>query len=134
MARKGRNVDTKGRKTRSKSAQQPRDPARARESASSRESASTKPSFGERAKDRRERVRAIGGTKSQSGAQRERRRGALTFVRESYGELRKVDWPNQKQLANATIVVILAVAIVGFYLYAVDEVVSRFVRDLLLAG
>ena len=46
----------------------------------------------------------------------------------------RFDWPNQKQLANATIVVILAVAIVGFYLYAVDEAVSRFVRDLLLAG
>lgn len=134
MARKGRDVDTKGRRNRSKDGQQPRDPAKAPETSGSRESESTKESFGERAKERRQRVRAVGGRKSQAGAQRERKHGFLTFARESYGELRKVDWPDQKQLVNATIVVIVAVAVVGFYLYVVDEALSRLVRDVFLAG
>ena len=133
MARKGRDVDTKGRRKRSAGAQQPREPA-VREPVGGREPASTKRSFGERAKERRERVRAVGGSKSQAGAQRERKGGFLRFVRESYGELRKVDWPDQKQLVNATIVVIFAVAVVGFYLYVVDEALSRLVRDVFLAG
>lgn len=134
MARKGRHVDTRGRKKRSRSAQRPGDPAKARESSSSREQESTKQSFTDRARDRRERVRAIGGTKSQAGAQRERKGGFITFAREAYGELRKVDWPGQKQLVNATLVVIVAVVIVGFYLYVVDEGLSRLVRDVFLAG
>lgn len=59
-----------------------------------------------------------------------RRRGG--FLRESWGELRKVDWPNRAQTIQGTVVVIIAVLIVGAYLWGVDQVVRPFVRDVLL--
>ncbi len=59
-----------------------------------------------------------------------RRRGG--FIRESAAELRKVDWPNRAQTIQGTVVVIIAVLIVGAYLWGVDQVVRPFVRDVLL--
>ena len=60
----------------------------------------------------------------------ERRRGG--FVRESVGELRKVDWPNRSQVVQGTIVVLIACAVVGAFLYGADLVFRPFVRDVLL--
>ena len=59
-----------------------------------------------------------------------RRRGG--FVRESWAELHKVDWPNRAQVIQGTVAVIIAVAIVGAYLWGVDQLVRPFVRDVLL--
>ena len=59
-----------------------------------------------------------------------RRRGG--FLRESWGELRKVDWPNRAQVIQGTVVVIIAVAIVGAFLWGADQVLRPFVRDVLL--
>jgi preprotein translocase subunit SecE len=59
-----------------------------------------------------------------------RRRGG--FVRESAAELQKVDWPNRNQVIQGTIVVIIACAIVGGYLWGVDQVLRPFVREILL--
>jgi preprotein translocase subunit SecE len=56
-------------------------------------------------------------TKSQAGAQRRERR---SFVAESWGELKKVDWPGQSQVIQATVVVLIACIVVGIYLYAND--------------
>ncbi len=58
------------------------------------------------------------------------RRGG--FVRESVGELKKVEWPTRPQVIQGTIVVIIACAIVGAYLWGVDQVLRPFVRELLL--
>jgi preprotein translocase SecE subunit len=58
------------------------------------------------------------------------RRGG--FVRESVGELKKVEWPNRAQVIQGTIVVIIACAIVGAYLWGADQVLRPFVRDVLL--
>ena len=58
------------------------------------------------------------------------RRGG--FVRESIAELRKVDWPNRAQVIQGTIVVIVACAIVGAYLWGADQILRPFVRDVLL--
>ena len=58
------------------------------------------------------------------------RRGG--FVRESIGELKKVEWPNRAQVIQGTIVVIVACAIVGAYLWAADQILQPFVRDVLL--
>jgi preprotein translocase subunit SecE len=79
-------------------------------------------------------VRPTQQSKSRSGAQRERRGGFRAFLGESYAELRKVEWPTQRQLFSATVVVIIAIAVVGAYLAAADFVFSRFVRDVLLRG
>jgi preprotein translocase SecE subunit len=58
------------------------------------------------------------------------RRGG--FIRESVAELRKVDWPNRAQVIQGTIVVIIACAIVGAYLWGADQILRPFVRDVLL--
>jgi preprotein translocase subunit SecE len=90
------------------------------------------PAAAERARTRRREIKPVGQPKSQTGARRERRGGFRIFVAESAAELKKVEWPGQRQLFSATIVVIIAVAVVGAYLYAADAVLSRFVRDVLL--
>jgi preprotein translocase subunit SecE len=61
-----------------------------------------------------------------------RRRGS--FIRESYAELQKVEWPNRSQVIQGTIVVIVACAIVGAYLYGADQVLRRFVQNILLGA
>jgi preprotein translocase subunit SecE len=58
------------------------------------------------------------------------RRGG--FIRESVAELQKVEWPNRSQVIQGTIVVIIACAIVGAYLWGADQVLRPFVRDVLL--
>jgi preprotein translocase SecE subunit len=58
------------------------------------------------------------------------RRGG--FVRESWGELKKVDWPNRAQVIQGTVVVLIACAVVGAYLWGVDQALRPFVRDVLL--
>jgi preprotein translocase subunit SecE len=54
------------------------------------------------------------------------------FVRESWGELKKVEWPGQQQLIQGTVVVLIACLIVGFYLWIADELFRRFVQHVLL--
>jgi preprotein translocase subunit SecE len=90
------------------------------------------PATTQRARDRRRQVKPVQPTKSQAGAQRERRGGLRAFAAESWGELKKVEWPGRRQLLSATVVVIIAVAVVGAYLYAADAAFSRLVRDVLL--
>ncbi len=51
---------------------------------------------------------------------------------ESWGELKKVEWPNQAQVIQGTVVVLVACLIVGVYLYLADEVFKRFVQNVLL--
>lgn len=48
------------------------------------------------------------------------------FVREARAELRKVAWPNRKELVTYTVVTLVTVAIVAVYLGLVDLVVYQF--------
>ncbi len=59
------------------------------------------------------------------------RRGTR-FVLESWAELKKVEWPGQSQLIQATTVVLLACAIVGAYLWGADLVLKRLVEKVFL--
>jgi preprotein translocase subunit SecE len=86
----------------------------------------------DRARTRRREIKPVGQPKSQTGAQRERRGGFRAFAGESAAELKKVEWPGRRQLFSATVVVIIAVAVVGAYLWVADLALSRFVRDILL--
>jgi preprotein translocase subunit SecE len=73
--------------------------------------------------------------KLQPGRKPERTGGRFGFVRfigESAGELKKVDWPNRPQVIQGTVVVILACAIVGGYLFVADLAIKRFVETILL--
>jgi preprotein translocase subunit SecE len=102
---------------------------------------------GETRRQRRDARRAAGGDGGRGGAPRpvavgpqdaarepvaveHGRRGG--FVRESIGELKKVEWPDRAQVIQGTIVVIVACVIVGAYLWGADQVLKPFVRDVLL--
>jgi preprotein translocase subunit SecE len=58
--------------------------------------------------------------------------GGRRFISESWAELKKVEWPNQRQVLTGTVVVIIACAIVGFYLWLADLALQPFVERLLL--
>src|SRR3954454_17640502 len=58
------------------------------------------------------------------------RRGS--FVRESWAELKKVEWPGQNQVIQGTAVVLIACAVVGVYLYGCDQFFKYFVQNVLL--
>ena len=67
---------------------------------------------------------------TQTGRREQRERGR--FVKESWAELKKVEWPSRSQVVQGTIVVIIACAIVGAFLYGADQVFKPLVRNLLL--
>jgi preprotein translocase subunit SecE len=86
----------------------------------------------QRARARQQQVRpAQQPTKTQTG-----RRGAggggRRFVSESAAELKKVEWPGQRQVLTGTVVVLIACAIVGTYLWLADLGLQPFVQRLLL--
>lgn len=58
--------------------------------------------------------------------------GAVHFVQEAWGELKKVEWPNQHALVSGTAVVLVACLIVGFYLWLNDELWKYVVQHVLL--
>ena len=60
------------------------------------------------------------------------RKHRFTFLRESYAELKKVEWPSRAQVIQGTVVVIIACAIVGAYLWGVDQVLRRLVQDVFI--
>ncbi|MGE5272580.1 MAG: preprotein translocase subunit SecE [Verrucomicrobiota bacterium] len=63
-----------------------------------------------------------------------RRQGnwVANFIRESIGELRKVEWPSQNHLIQGTVVVIVACVVMGTYLYFADMIFNKLVSKLLL--
>ena len=77
-------------------------------------------------------VRPVAEVKAQTGQKRERGEGRASSSRSRVAELRKVEWPGQRQLVSATVVVLIAIFVVGLYLYVADEAFSRLVRDVLL--
>jgi preprotein translocase SecE subunit len=85
--------------------------------------------FSQRARQRQAQVRpSQQAIRGQTG-RREAPRGS--FVRESVAELRKVEWPDQRQVTTGSVVVIIACAICGAYLWANDLVWQRVVEFIL---
>ncbi len=69
--------------------------------------------------------------KQQTGGRKsEKQRGQ--FIRESYAELKKVDWPTRRQTFQGVIVVLIACTIVGVYLWGLDQIIRPFVDRVLL--
>jgi preprotein translocase subunit SecE len=54
--------------------------------------------------------------------------GARRFISESWGELKKVEWPGQNQLIQGVAVVLIACLIVGVFLYGCDIVFKHLVQ------
>jgi preprotein translocase subunit SecE len=85
----------------------------------------------DRARQRQAQVRpSAQPVKQQTGRREVHQRGR--FVRESWGELQKVEWPNRNQLVQGTLAVIVACAIVGAYLWVADQTFSKLVERILL--
>ena len=61
----------------------------------------------------------------------EERRRSNFFV-ESWGELKKVEWPGQAQVIQGTVVVLIACLVVGVYLYINDQVWKQVVSKVFL--
>ena len=68
--------------------------------------------------------------KQQTGRKSEKQRGQ--FVRESYAELKKVDWPSRRQTFQGVVVVFIACTIVGVYLWGLDQIIRPIVDKVLL--
>jgi preprotein translocase SecE subunit len=78
---------------------------------------------------------AAGGSEPHREVRRESARGGVPgvqFVRESWGELKKVEWPSQRQVITGTMVVLIACIVVGIYLYLNDLVWHRVVQNFLI--
>ena len=56
----------------------------------------------------------------------------LSFVRESWAELKKVEWPNRSQVVQGTVVVLIACTIVGVFLYGADQAIRPLVKHVFL--
>ncbi len=53
-------------------------------------------------------------------AQAEQPAGPVRFLRETYDELRKVVWPTPQELYRYTLVVVVTVAVIAGFIYAID--------------
>jgi preprotein translocase subunit SecE len=49
----------------------------------------------------------------------------MQFVRECWAELQRVEWPDRRQLWQATGVVILVCIVIGVYLAVIDAGLTR---------
>jgi preprotein translocase subunit SecE len=85
---------------------------------------------GQRARARQQQVRPAAPPKQQTGRREPRERGR--FVKESWAELKKVEWPGRNQVLTGSVVVIIACAIVGAYLWVADLALQRLVERVLL--
>ena len=61
-----------------------------------------------------------------------RRRSPFGFIGECWAELKKVEWPNQNQVIQGTVVVLVACAIAGVYLWLNDQLWKEVVQKLIL--
>ncbi len=55
----------------------------------------------------------------------------ITFVKQSYDELKKVTWPTRSEITRLTVSVIIISAIVGIFIGAVDYVLTKGLTFLL---
>lgn len=54
--------------------------------------------------------------------------GTKRFFRSVMAELRKVNWPNRKELVTYTLVVIVTVIVVSFIIFAWDSILTVLFR------
>jgi preprotein translocase SecE subunit len=89
-------------------------------------------SVSQRARQRQAAVRpSAQAAKTQTGGRRQVGGGFRRFIGECWGELKKVEWPNQRQVFQGTVVVVVACAIVGAYLWLVDLGLKPLVQQIL---
>jgi preprotein translocase subunit SecE len=104
--------------------------ARRREAAEAGEqSTQAQSAAGQRGRARQPQVRAAEAAPRQPAHEPRQR---FRFIREAWAELNKVEWPGRSQVLTGSVVVIIACAIVGAYLWIVDLGLQRLVERVLL--
>ena len=68
----------------------------------------------------------------QPQSERKHRLPGAQFVSESWGELKKVEWPTQSHVVQGTLVVLIACVIVGTYIWIADLAFRNLVQDVFL--
>jgi preprotein translocase subunit SecE len=56
---------------------------------------------------------------------------AVTYVRESRDELRKVTWPTREEVTSFTIVVVVTVLVISFFLWLVDTGLMYLIKTVI---
>jgi preprotein translocase subunit SecE len=54
----------------------------------------------------------------------------LTFIQQTYDELKRVVWPTREQLFRLTFVVIAISVVVGVYIGGIDFVLTKLTQEL----
>ena len=62
-----------------------------------------------------------------SAAPKREKVGPKEYLGEVKGELRKVAWPTKKEVVNSTIIVLIAVVVMGALIFGFDYASSKFV-------
>ena len=60
-----------------------------------------------------------------------RMQSTQTFLQESWGELRKVTWPDYGQLKNATLVVLVFVILISVIIWLMDVTVRTIINTIM---
>jgi len=68
-----------------------------------------------------------GGKRRPSAAPKREKIGPKQYLGEVQGELRKVAWPTKKEVVNSTIIVLIAVIVMGTLIFFFDYASSKFV-------
>jgi preprotein translocase subunit SecE len=55
------------------------------------------------------------------------RTGPAQFTREVRGELKRVNWPNRREVTSYSIVVLVAVSLLTAYIFGIDQAFGAFV-------
>jgi preprotein translocase subunit SecE len=106
-------------------------PTRQQRRARRQQAEAAEPKLAQRARARQQQIRpASQPQKQQTGRREPTQRGR--FARESWAELKKVEWPGRNQVLQGTVVVIIACAIVGAYLWVADLGFKNLVENVLL--
>lgn len=58
----------------------------------------------------------------------------IAFIKESYAELRKVNWPTRDDVVSQTIIVVVSLIAVSIILAVVDFSVMRLVAKIITLG
>jgi len=54
-----------------------------------------------------------------------------SFLKDARGEMKKVTWPSKNDLYKTTVAVIVSSVVFGVYLFGVDLVFSRLIKQIM---
>jgi preprotein translocase subunit SecE len=62
-------------------------------------------------------------------ARKKERTGPGQFTREVRGELKRVQWPSRREVTSYSIVVLVSVALITAYIFAIDQAFGLFILN-----